>query len=378
MSKHICIVSEFYPTENEPLFPFVQQLAYSLSNEGVRCTVIAPQSITKNIIRRMQPKPQVDIDISPDGCSIKVFRPYILTFSNTRNRFLQWLADKIMEHAIRKGIRKAEEADAVYCYFWHVGLMTIIALKKMNMPVFVQASECELTIHPYMIKKENLDRVKAVICASGKNKQESMDAGLVCEEKTHVVVNGYRKDEFYHIDQSIARAEFNISNDKFIVVFLGGFIERKGIVQLSNVLNKFDDVFSIFIGQGANPPTCKNILFCDKVDHNKIVKLMNCGDIFVLPTKAEGCCNAIIEALACGLPVVSSNKSFNDEILSQDCSIRINEQDENELYDAILKLKNDSALRKQMSAAALKKAESLTIEHRAKAIKEILFPHTDV
>jgi glycosyltransferase involved in cell wall biosynthesis len=92
----------------------------------------------------------------------------------------------------------------------------------------------------------------------------------------------------------------------------------------------------------------------------------------VLPTKAEGCCNAIIEALACGLPVVSSNKSFNDEILDETCSIRINEDSVDEIREAIKYLRDNAVIRSEMSKAALVKAETLTIEHRGKGVSDFI------
>ena len=52
MIKSICIFSENYPSKGEPMFTFVQQLAYCLSNEGIVCNIVAPQSITSAIIHK--------------------------------------------------------------------------------------------------------------------------------------------------------------------------------------------------------------------------------------------------------------------------------------------------------------------------------------
>ena len=122
-------------------------------------------------------------------------------------------------------------------------------------------------------------------------------------------------------------------------------------------------MYSIFVGKGSMPPTCKNILFADVVPHDRIVSLLNCADVFVLPTEAEGCCDAIIEAVACGLPVISSNKKFNDEIIDQSTD---------EIYDAIKVLKNDSTKRFALSKGALNKSVQLTIERRAFLIKQYI------
>ena len=166
------------------------------------------------------------------------------------------------------------------------------------------------------------------------------------------------------------RKKMNISTKDFILIFVGRFVESKGIKRLCDALKIINNnnIKAIFIGDGPLKPDYENIIFEGKLEHNRIVDYLSVSDIFVLPTCAEGCCNAIIEALACGLPVISSNKSFNDEILNDNCSIRINEMDVNEIKNAIEELYNDNIRRDKYSVSALKKAKELNINDRAKKI----------
>lgn len=108
------------------------------------------------------------------------------------------------------------------------------------------------------------------------------------------------------------------------------------------------------------------------LEHDLLPKYLNCADVFIMPTQKEGCCNAIVEALAMGLPVISSNGAFNDDILDEKNSIRINPDDVDAIADAIKKLKDDTMLRHSMTVYSLSRHKEYTIEGRAKRIVEFI------
>ena len=371
--KKICIIAEDYPSAGRPNYPFVQQLTYSLSNEGYECTVIAPQSLSKAIVHREKPNKVKSIDTNPEGKRITVYRPYIVTFSNTKMEWLNKLSCFLYENAIERTLRKLKRIETVYCYFWHIGLITAKVLKGKNVQLIVQASECSISINSTYNKPEYIKRVDGVVCASMKNYEESLDHGLIDKKnRTSIIPNGFREDEFFNIDKAKARKELGFDESAFIVAFVGDFNERKGSQRLSQAIDQFNDVYSIFIGKGNKQPSCNNILFQGLVEHNKLCLYLNSADIFVLPTNAEGCCNAIIEAIACGLPVVSSNRSFNNEILDDTYSIRIDESNVEEIAGAIRLLKNNHELRKTMSERAQEASKKFRIVQRAKSIAAFL------
>ena len=92
----------------------------------------------------------------------------------------------------------------------------------------------------------------------------------------------------------------------------------------------------------------------------------------MLPTLAEGCCNAVIEAMACGLPIISSNLPFNWDVLDDTNSIMINPNSIEEIANAIHTLRDNPELRVKLAEGAASRATALTIENRAKAIIEFM------
>ena len=107
--------------------------------------------------------------------------------------------------------------------------------------------------------------------------------------------------------------------------------------------------------------------------HDDIPILLCAADVFCLPTLSEGSCNAVVEAMACGIPVISSNLSFNDDVLTEENAIRIDPSSVDEIREAIYEIKVNNVLRDRLGKAALKTSEGLNIKNRAKKILNFMF-----
>lgn len=381
--EHICIISYRYPTAQNPEFTFVDQLVCALVDLGVKCTVISPQSITRSLVSGKPMKPVLWAKMTKNNNKIEIIQPKYVTISDIKIFGIEFgliWRDFFFERAVKKAFKQLKEKPTVmYGHFWHCGFIAADIGRREKLPAFVACGESEL--HKVRItrrKRGLLKFINGVISVSSENKEESVKRRLADAEKIIVIPNGIDQNKFYKIAKSQARAALGFSDDDFIIVYTGWFSERKGSRRVSEALNLLENVKSIFIGSEEDTltkkytPDCEGILFCGPLPHQDIVKYLNCADVFILPTLAEGCCNSIIEAMACGLPIISSNLPCNDDILNDNNSIRINPQSVEEVANAIAFLRDNPDERQKMSEASLQAANNLQIEKRAKKIFDFI------
>ncbi len=378
MYNHIVILAEDYPSKGRPVFVFVQQLVEELVDQGLKISVIAPQSLTRSLVRRIPLMPKCTEYRTKNNIPYNVYRPYSVSFGNG-HKILYNLANGFNQHAINK-VLKEIKPEVLYGHFWHTAKKLKDYAIANHKPLFVACGEGDNALEKLVAslssreKDDFTNAVSGVISVSSENKRKCITYELASEHNIVVLPNSVDTGIFVKDKNRDIRKELGVSSDDFLVAFTGAFIHRKGSARLSAAIDMINDphIKAVFIGaplEGDDAtPTCKGIVHKGRLEHSDIPQYLYASDCFCLPTLNEGCSNAIVEAVAAGLPIISSDMPFNEDILDENNSILVNPMSVDEIADAIKKLKDNKDLCRRLAEGSLKKATTLRIDKRAEAI----------
>ena len=376
---NICIITHRYPTPNDPgMFVFVDQLAMAWADMGIKIIIINPIPYFVEYSDKKRFYKKNWYKRTPNGNSIQIISPRYFRFSDRKIGLVdtQRIAYSGFQHVAKHAISTMpERQDFLYSHFLPAGCHAGDIGAKIGIPSFCAFGESSFwSLDGWNIGRVrySLAKLSGIVSVSTENKRILVENHLFREDDIEIFPNGVDHALFYPRDKKEMRKKYGFPADAFIGAFTGSFNDDKGVLRAQEAAVKAGNVPMIYIGGGAWKPEGSNVLFCGKLPHEEIPEYLSAADFFILPTKAEGCCNAIIEAMACGLPIVSSKGAYNDDILSDVYSIRTDPTDVTTMAKAIKTLREDPERRSRMADAACEASKRFDISKRAAAIIEFM------
>lgn len=226
-------------------------------------------------------------------------------------------------------------------------------------------------------EKQAFQRAKVVVAVSEKVAQELIDIG-VPRHQIRVILNGVDLLEFTPGKQE--RQKFALPENVTLALFAGDIrTPRKNLDTVLHALVKVPDLHLAVLGNTNGSPfpqLAASLGLKDRVHflgyRRDVASIMQAVDLFVFPSRYEACTLVLLEALASGLPVITSMTTGGAELVTPECGVVLtNSDDTDALAKTLLSLVSDRAHREQMGKAARAVAEQYSWATMAQTYVEL-------
>ncbi|HID28004.1 MAG TPA: glycosyltransferase family 4 protein [Methanosarcinales archaeon] len=308
--------------------------------------------------------------------------------TNWKKKLHYWTQREILAYSKRaykyiKKLMQIKKYDVTHAFFgipsgaiaylFKKEIPYVVSLRGSDVPGFNKRFSLQYVFLKPIIKKI-WSEASAVISNSAGLKQLALKTSP--NQEIGIIYNGVDINKFKPIEEK--------NNEIFTILCVARLIERKGIDYLINaiplVLEKQRDVRLILVGEGnlenELKKLCKDldleeyVLFKGRVEHDDLPDLYSSSDVFVLPSKNEGMSNTVLEAMASGLPIITTDTGGTQELI-KDNGIVVHVEDSKTIASAILHLADDYSLCKTMGTISRKIADGLSWKKVAENYLEI-------
>jgi|GEM_PF-4517072 len=169
-------------------------------------------------------------------------------------------------------------------------------------------------------------------------------------EKEVLVVQNPVDGVFQPQNKEKIRERFNIPKDAFVGLYVGRNDYTKGYDIFRELVSyTYRDVFWVQVissgGLESSMPLIKDIITFREVPFEEMPIIYNLADFLVFPSRYEGFGLSIVEALACGIPIITLRVGIVKEIEDLLQGLVVNQPDPKEFFDRIMVLKRFKVIR---------------------------------
>lgn len=335
---HVVVFSTLFPNAAAPHAGlFIRERMFRVA-QWLPLTVVAPVPWFpfQFLVRRWRPNFRPSVQHREQQSGIDVLHCRFLSFPGIFKR-LDGVLLALGSLPTLWRLKRKGRLDVIDAHFGYPdGHAATLLGRWLGVPVTVTLRGTEVrhaatpAIAPRL--RRALGRAERIFSVSTSLSELALGLG-VAPDKVRVVGNGVDTARFYPLPQSQARAALRIPADAKVLISVGGLTERKGFHRVIELLpelrERFPGLIYLVVG-GASAEgdwrarlermACERgvasiVRFLGVVEPDALRLPLSAADVFVLATRNEGWANVFLEAMACGVPVVTTDVGGNREVV---------------------------------------------------------------
>jgi glycosyltransferase involved in cell wall biosynthesis len=270
-------------------------------------------------------------------------------------------------------------------YLYPDGVAATIIGRRLRVPVVMTARGNDVSLIPYHPAPRRLilqacKRAAGIVTVSAALKDALIGLGADADRIT-VLRNGVDLGLFRPLDRQATRRRLGLTGPTLISV--GHLIERKGHGLIIEAMPSLPGFTLLIAGQGPERADLEALIarlgVGDRVrligarPHEELPELYGAADALILASSREGWANVLLEAMACGTPVVATPIWGNPEVVSKpEGGVLMNERSAAGIVEGVQRLFAEPPTREATRAYALPFSWDATTEGQLALFREIM------
>jgi teichuronic acid biosynthesis glycosyltransferase TuaC len=335
--------------------------------ENVNVSVIAPVPWFPLKTKRLpQYSKFVDVPRYEERHGIAVYHPRYIVIPKVGMLLTPFsLAVAIFRQA-KYLINKGDNFDLIDAHYYYPdGVSAALVSRLLKLPLTITARGTDITLIPHYVLPRQMilwaakvAKYNLAVCEA--LRQRMVDMGFNAEH-SRVFRNGVDLELFRPLQRADLREKWNVNGK--LLICAGNLIELKGHHLVIESLENLPGYQLFIVGNGEWETKLRELAvrlgvddrvrFVGEVKQEQLAELYNCADALVLASSREGWANVLLEAMACGTPVVATNIWGTPEVVrTTDAGVLCSERSVQGIVDGVRRLFDNYPDRKQTRAYA--------------------------